>query len=533
MKRLLILLLLLSNTVFGQTQPSWYQLKDTPINTVAQFGAKGDGSTDDTVAIQSAIDAGKPVFIPAGTYMVGTLVLASNTHIMGVRGLTILKTNTPSTYMLTADSDSASVADNVVDITLRDLTFDFSGHTFAEGVHCMTLNGVSKAIIDGCTFYGFRGDGIYLGSGNTAGLERHNENVTITNCVFDGINNENRNGISVIDCDGLHVNNNMFEDVSKSTMPGGIDIEPNASINVLKSLSITNNIFVDTSDAIVLANFFVSSINSLVISGNTGLDGAVNITCESYGSGSIQLCIIENNTFEAAELISCSNTIFKNNTINSTISYSQFGRTQGSTNATPTYNLVENTIVKDNIFISSASQDQALIIGNSDNLIVTNNQFFSTNAKTNGIIISGAVGDASVISNLTLTYNDFTGDNSTNNINYGGTTFVDPLKCIVHGNRISTFIDPDLRTLSSGTQLLPSAFYQYSPQRWIINGDPSAPDVGKQGILETKYSIATDSFRKFIRQIYYPAGRVASQPCYTRCADSTSDAWQSWSNFGE
>ena len=45
---------------------------------VKDFGAKGDGITKDTAAIQSAINAGGVVYFPAGVYLSGTLYLKSN-----------------------------------------------------------------------------------------------------------------------------------------------------------------------------------------------------------------------------------------------------------------------------------------------------------------------------------------------------------------------------------------------------------------------------------------------------------------------
>src|SRR5215216_104572 len=50
---------------------------------VRAFGAKGDGTTLDTAAVQSAIDAchrdrGGVVLVPAGDFVVGTLELKSN-----------------------------------------------------------------------------------------------------------------------------------------------------------------------------------------------------------------------------------------------------------------------------------------------------------------------------------------------------------------------------------------------------------------------------------------------------------------------
>ena len=48
------------------------------MNSVRDFGAKGDGITNDTAAVQKAIDAGGMVFFPPGTYLCGTLFLKSN-----------------------------------------------------------------------------------------------------------------------------------------------------------------------------------------------------------------------------------------------------------------------------------------------------------------------------------------------------------------------------------------------------------------------------------------------------------------------
>jgi hypothetical protein len=63
---ILVVLLCLSVPVcaFGDAYTKWAVVTD------AEFGATGDGSTDDTAAIQSAIDTGNPVYFPPGTYIV-------------------------------------------------------------------------------------------------------------------------------------------------------------------------------------------------------------------------------------------------------------------------------------------------------------------------------------------------------------------------------------------------------------------------------------------------------------------------------
>jgi hypothetical protein len=67
----------------------------------SRFGAKGDGVTDDTAAIQAAFDAvptiGGEVFLPAPTYKISTsLVLKSSTTLRGVYGGTPSYPGTPS-----------------------------------------------------------------------------------------------------------------------------------------------------------------------------------------------------------------------------------------------------------------------------------------------------------------------------------------------------------------------------------------------------------------------------------------------------
>lgn len=55
---------------------------------VRDFGAKGDGVTDDYEAIQNALDHGGKIFFPRGVYMVSkTLKISSNTHIHGDKAI--------------------------------------------------------------------------------------------------------------------------------------------------------------------------------------------------------------------------------------------------------------------------------------------------------------------------------------------------------------------------------------------------------------------------------------------------------------
>jgi len=95
------------------------------IYNVKAYGAKGDGVTDDSTAIQAAISAantagGGKVFFPAGTYLISTqLNLFSNVSFEGVGNASVIKAKdsfatTNLSPMIWADSQS--------DISIRELT---------------------------------------------------------------------------------------------------------------------------------------------------------------------------------------------------------------------------------------------------------------------------------------------------------------------------------------------------------------------------------------------------------------------------
>lgn len=66
----------------GITTGRWKRVYSGVVN-VKWFGAKGDGVTDDTIAIQNAINMSKEVFLATGTYAVTTLSLTIGVNISG------------------------------------------------------------------------------------------------------------------------------------------------------------------------------------------------------------------------------------------------------------------------------------------------------------------------------------------------------------------------------------------------------------------------------------------------------------------
>lgn len=75
------------------------------------YGAKGDGETDDTKAFQAALDNNRSIYVPAGTYLVGDLVMPWGVTITGDSATTtILKAKEGTNAVLQMASDTQAAA---------------------------------------------------------------------------------------------------------------------------------------------------------------------------------------------------------------------------------------------------------------------------------------------------------------------------------------------------------------------------------------------------------------------------------------
>jgi hypothetical protein len=146
--------------------------------SVQDFGAKGDNSTDDTLAIQAALNLGPfhAIYFPAGTYIVSNLTCGADITLYG-DGLinSILKFKTGS-------AGAILTANNAVHLTIRNLGFNGNYTNCASGTNCLSITGTESGgngfWIDESGFFNAKSIGLYQVGTYTK--------ARISNCVAEG-----------------------------------------------------------------------------------------------------------------------------------------------------------------------------------------------------------------------------------------------------------------------------------------------------------------------------------------------------------
>ena len=180
----------------------WVSEKLADITSVKDFGAVGDGSTDDTVAIYDAIaylhsQGGGQLFFPRGIYITSGVLMRSNVWLVGEgRSITTLKLkNGANRDVIMGDAAYDLFGTNsgggVQNVGLFNLTID--------GNRANNLTSGSGIVLYGEEFYfenlsvtQTREHGIRTewGRGDSVfGMESHYSNIRIDGCGMDGWNN--------------------------------------------------------------------------------------------------------------------------------------------------------------------------------------------------------------------------------------------------------------------------------------------------------------------------------------------------------
>ncbi|HKP88575.1 MAG TPA: right-handed parallel beta-helix repeat-containing protein [Thermoleophilaceae bacterium] len=299
-------------------------------HNVKDFGATGDGSTDDTGAIQLALDAGAGggVFLPPGRYAIGVLDVPSGTDLFGAGFSSVLVVQ-PS-----AVPYPLRILPAAEDVHLRDFAVDGNktaiaaagqgwdpdrlnggpaGIVIADGIasgcrriyverlrvfDSFRLGIVFESVVDGairdCSIEGNNRDGITLYHDTKNVTVRGN---TIVGCADDhiAINSENVEPFGHL-CEGIVVTENTIVGPSPRGKGPGITVRGGNDV------VIANNVIRDVSQAAIkLETFQTAPLTDLVVSANaihrSGEGGSaekIGISVHNAGSHVRGLSIVGN-----------------------------------------------------------------------------------------------------------------------------------------------------------------------------------------------------------------------------------------------
>lgn len=189
---------------------------------VKWFGAKGDGTNNDTVAFEAAYLESKNIYVPAGTYYLTGFHVPDNTKITGDNAILELHSGdeTVSNNVLAGSGSSSTI----IGLKIHSLEENLEWNRF-------DISSQNHIIIRNCEFTGFRhvsnapnAWGIYLDK---------SKQILIENCQF---NDNSQSDIAIVEgCEDIKING--CSGISDTFY---INFEPNIYTDKTKRVSINN-----------------------------------------------------------------------------------------------------------------------------------------------------------------------------------------------------------------------------------------------------------------------------------------------------
>ncbi len=253
---------------------------------VKDKGAKGDGKTDDTVAIQAAIKAVSgtkgTVFIPNGTYLGETvgktrLFLRSDMTLQLAPKATLKAKPNVSTQYAVLSIQAASNA-RVLGGTLLGDRDQHAGKEGEWGFGIAIGQGAKHVNIANVTATRMWGDGFYVADA---------KDVRFCSVVADG---NRRQGLSIVNADGVLVLNSTFQNTHGTRPSAGIDLEPNSPEEKVTNIRIQSSKFLNNKGAGIAVNGKKGPITEVEMANNVFRDNYRPIVVENAPSIASAIC---------------------------------------------------------------------------------------------------------------------------------------------------------------------------------------------------------------------------------------------------
>ena len=221
----------------------------TPFATPQMYGAKGDGVTDDTAAIQSALDASSYVYIPDGTYMIN-----ATTSIKPKSNQTIILSNNAILKAIDNSTGDYSILNisNVENVYIQggkiegykdNLSVDTNGAELGYGINIIASENITIEQMDVSNCWG---DSIFIGLDRATGV--NSCNIKILNCQ---LHDHRRRGVSLVGCTDVSIRDCEFGFIDSTA--DAIYIEPDQN-GIVKNITIDNCNILDDGIAIEDSN---------------------------------------------------------------------------------------------------------------------------------------------------------------------------------------------------------------------------------------------------------------------------------------
>jgi polygalacturonase len=274
-----------------------YNVKNPPYN------AKGDGLTDDTAAIQAAINAvpaGGTVYIPDGTYMIE----AVNAHLNLKSNMTLSLASAAILKALPWAGPGSGVVRvyNLTDVSIIGGIIDGNKDHHTPPIPCdwrvcgqwgmgIDVYDSTNLYIEGVIAMNCFGDGFYFGG--SANANPVSKNIRVYKVTAD-LNR--RQGLTITSVDGMTIDHSLFKNTDGTNPMAGIDMEPDPG-NVVKNVSVTNSVFINNSGAglMLWAGPDNQVVNNITVTGNTMSNNTPN-----YGIWmlNVQDTVVHNNVMQ-------------------------------------------------------------------------------------------------------------------------------------------------------------------------------------------------------------------------------------------
>lgn len=286
------------------------------------FGALGDGSTDDVLAIQKALTTattGTLTFLDK-TYIISVAVLLpSSWTIRGVRRSSRIKAKSATVW---GDQGMIRLVD-VSDAAIRNITVDGNkagnatqtGATGSETqgrLMCIEIRGATvNPVIEGVTVTGAQafnntttggcngGDGIYVVPSATGGIPF---NVNLKDVIAD---DNYRQGMTINGVNGFTAIGSVFKNTTGTNPGGGLDMEPDDVTHPVTDVSFFGCEFTGNEKGILVYDTRGSDMYNIVFEAcKISSNRAMGVLCESAGPGTVTFinCEIASNGTDGLQL---------------------------------------------------------------------------------------------------------------------------------------------------------------------------------------------------------------------------------------